>query len=115
MAKSAQKRKVVKKPRMADGLMQGLQEALAHSRGEKKLREHTVELPGPAPKWTAAQIRNLRRDQFGMSQPIFAALLNVTTSTVRAWEQGQKTPSGAAARLLQLMAMDSEILQRLAA
>ena len=116
MAKTNRKSKTTtKKPRMADGLMQGLQEALAHSRGELKAREHTVEVPGPAPKWTAAQIRNLRKEQFGMSQPIFAALLNVTTSTVRAWEQGQKTPSGAAARLLQLMALDSGLVQRLAA
>jgi putative transcriptional regulator len=104
-----------KTKRMADGLMQGLQEALAHSRGEKKLREHTVEIPGPAPKWTAAQIRQVRKERYRISQPLFAAVLNVTTSTVRAWEQGQKTPSGAAARLLQLLAMDSNWVERLAA
>jgi DNA-binding transcriptional regulator YiaG len=115
MAKFKRQRRTAKKTRVAEGLMQGMQEALAHSREEKKLREHAVKLPGQAPKWTAGQIRNLRKSQFGVSQPIFAALLNVTTSTVRAWEQGQKTPSGAAARLLQLIAMDSKILQRLGA
>ncbi len=104
-----------KKTRMADGLMQGLREAVAYSRGEKKLREHTIEIPGPAPKWTAAQIRQLRKEKFQMSQPMFAALLNVTTSTVRAWEQGQKTPSGAAARLLQLLAADRSAVEKLVA
>ncbi len=104
-----------KRKRMADGLIQGLQEAVAHSRGEKKLRTHTVEIPGPAPKWTATQIRHIRKDQFRVSQPIFAALLNIATSTVRAWEQGQKAPSGAAARLLQLLAMDQRLVERLAA
>ena len=104
-----------KQKRMVDGLMQGLQETLEHSRGERKLREHTVEIPGPAPKWTAAQIRHLRKEQFRVSQPMFAALLNITTSTVRAWEQGQKTPSGAASRLLQLVAMDTRLLGKLAA
>jgi len=106
--------KTLGKKRMAEGLMNGLNDALAHSRGEKKLRERTIEIPGPAPKWTATQIRQLRKERFGLSQPIFAALLNVTPSTVRAWEQGQKTPSGAAARLLQLVALDLGLVERLA-
>lgn len=100
--------------RMADGLLKGLREAVAFSRGEIKARAHTIDIPGPAPKWSPAQVRRLRKERFGLSQPLFAAFLNVATSTVRAWEQGQKTPSGAAARLLQLFDADREALRKLA-
>jgi putative transcriptional regulator len=100
---------------MAEGLMRGLQEAVSYSKGQLKAKEHLAEVPGPAPKWTSAAIRRLRKEVYGMSQPLFAALLNVTPSTVRAWEQGQKTPSGAAARLLQLLSLDRKVMELLAA
>lgn len=49
-----------------------------------------------------------------MGQPIFASLLNVKSATVRAWEQGQRTPDGAAARLLEVLSNDVEIADKLA-
>ncbi|MGK5082136.1 helix-turn-helix domain-containing protein [Bdellovibrionota bacterium FG-1] len=100
---------------MAEGLRQGLHEAIRYSKGQLKAKEHAVEVPGPAPKWTAAAIRRLRKEGCGLSQPLFAALLNVTPSTVRSWEQGQKTPSGAAARLLQLLSLNPAVLELLVA
>lgn len=100
---------------MAEGLQQGLREAVEYSKGRLKAKEHVVEVPGPAPKWSSAAIRRLRKEALEMSQPIFAALLNVTPSTVRAWEQGQKTPSGAAARLLQLLSHDHHVMELLIA
>ncbi len=101
--------------RMADGLLHGLKDALEHRRGKITLRMRSAELPAPAPKWSTARIRRLRNEVLRMSQPVFAALLNVTTSTVRAWEQGQKVPSGAAARLLQIVAADPVMIERLVA
>jgi len=98
---------------MAEGLIQGLQEAAQYKRGQLKARERVVEIPKPAPKWTSSQIRKMRKEIYGMSQPVFAAYLNVTPSTVRSWEQGQKEPSGAAARLLQLLSIDYKAFQKL--
>ena len=100
---------------MGEGLIQGLKEAVAHSQGELKLRSRSRELPRPAPKWTASQIRKLRKEVYQMSQPAFAILLNITAATVRSWEQGQKSPSGAAARLLQILANDHRTMERLIA
>lgn len=100
---------------MVDGLMQGLREAALHSQGKRKLKERFREIVKPAPRWTPSKIRNLRKEIYQMSQPSFAALLNVTTSSVRAWEQGQKSPSGAAARLLQLLEIDIKSAEKLAA
>lgn len=52
-------------------------------------------------------------DRFHLSQPAVAAVLNVTASTIRAWEQGRKEPSGAAERLLQLADGDPSVFERL--
>lgn len=51
---------------------------------------------------SAAQISRLRR-QKKVSQAVFAALLNVSKSTVQQWEQGKKKPGGASLKLLNLV------------
>ena len=40
------------------------------------------------------------REQTGLSQPRFAALLGVSVRTLQEWEQGRRAPSGAARTLL---------------
>lgn len=102
------------KKRMADGLLESLNEAAAIERGELKGRETTRTFSRPAPKWSKTQIKKLREEIFHMSQPIFASLLNVKPATVRAWEQGQRTPDGAAARLLEVLSKDQSIADKLA-
>jgi transcriptional regulator with XRE-family HTH domain len=46
----------------------------------------------------------------GVSQPIFAKLLNVSLSTVKAWENEYREPDGATKRLLEVAEKHSEIL-----
>jgi putative transcriptional regulator len=58
----------------------------------------TVEAPA---LFDADRIQGIRR-QFNVSQRIFAEMLNVSLTTVRAWEQGTSAPEGAAARLLSI-------------
>jgi len=53
--------------------------------------------------WTADAVRALRRS-LDLSQPEFAALLNVAVATVRGWEQGQRQPAGPSVRLLDMVA-----------
>ncbi len=55
----------------------------------------------PAPEYTASRIRSIRVD-LALSQTVFARVLNVSDTTVRAWEQGLRQPSGATCRLLEL-------------
>jgi putative transcriptional regulator len=54
------------------------------------------------PSLTADDIRRIRA-KAKMSQQKFADFLRVGTSTVAQWEQGRKTPSGPAMRLLDLI------------
>jgi len=53
-------------------------------------------------QYTPTQIKRIRLSQ-RVSQPVFAAYLNVTKSTVTQWEQGGKTPRGTALKLLDLV------------
>ena len=104
----------MKKKRIADELLNSLQEAVKMERGEIVGREVVRKLSKPAPKWTKKGIKKLREEVFQMSQPIFASLLNVKPATVRAWEQGQRTPDGAASRLLEILSKDNDIANELA-
>lgn len=47
------------------------------------------------------------------SQREFAATLHIPVRTLRAWEQGVRQPSGAAAVLLELLAAKPDILEAL--
>lgn len=104
----------MRETRLGQELISGLKEAVAHARGTKKLRGSSLEIPQPARPWRKEQIARLRKRRFGVSQPLFASFLSVTASTVRAWEQGRKSPSGAARRLLELADIAPELFQRLA-
>ena len=66
------------------------------------MREFEKELLGPPPSYPPKKILRLR-EKFQVSQAVFAALLNVSPSTVQKWEQGQKEPNNAASRLLQVV------------
>lgn len=50
----------------------------------------------------APDIRELRQ-KAQMSQSVFAAVLNVSVSSVQKWETGEKKPSGASLKLLNLV------------
>lgn len=55
-----------------------------------------------APAYEAAQIKALREANH-VSQPVFARHLNISASTVKQWETGSKSPSGAALKLLSVV------------
>jgi putative transcriptional regulator len=57
------------------------------------------------PIYTAARVATIRTRKARMSQSVFAKLLNVSVSTVQKWEApaADKHPSGAAAKLLQII------------
>jgi putative transcriptional regulator len=78
-------------------LMQGLQEARDHAQGKHVpgLRVHHIEV-------NRNSIATLRIRE-GMTQAQFAQLLGTSLGTVRKWESGERSPSGAAARLIQLL------------
>ena len=50
------------------------------------------------------------RQRLKLSQTMFARALNVSPKTVQAWEQGVRTPSDAALKLLAIAEKHPEVL-----
>src|SRR6185503_8840188 len=94
----------MKKTKLGQELIAGMNEAIAYTRGELTLRSHDVSLPDEPAEWSAQEIARLRTEKLRVSQPILAAYLGVKPSALKAWEQGLKKPAGSARRLLELLA-----------
>ncbi|MDP7099001.1 MAG: helix-turn-helix domain-containing protein [Rhodospirillales bacterium] len=62
-------------------------------------------MPSAFPRSSSARPRTSERirKSLHVSQPVFAAYLNVTKSTVAHWEQGYKKPRGPSLKLLDLV------------
>lgn len=99
---------MARKP-LFDRLRAGLEEGIAHQKGELELKVTEVNIPDPPRVYGSAEIKSLRRS-FHMSQEAFSRLLAVSKKTVEGWEQGVRTPTGSAARLLQFIE-DPRLLQ----
>jgi len=54
------------------------------------------------------------RAKAGLSQDKFAALLGISPRTLRDWEQGRRSPSGAAKTLLRIAAKHPKVLREVA-
>jgi hypothetical protein len=55
------------------------------------------------------------REKLGLSQTRFARMLGISVRTLHHWEQGSRTPSGAAQVLLRVAAQHPEVLLEAAA
>ena len=80
-----------------DSIKQGLDEALAFSKGKKsKAIVH---------EFKPLDVKNIRA-RVGMSQNEFASAFGISVSTLRHWERGDRTPHGPALVLLNVVAKD---------
>ncbi len=80
----------------------GLEEVLAHTQGKITLQSEIIEIPEPPISYTANHIKNIRK-KGPYSQSVFAKVLNVSVKTVQSWESGERVPSHAALRLLEIV------------
>jgi putative transcriptional regulator len=105
-------KKTNKEMSVFDQIKAGLEDSVAFSKGRLSLA--TTELPAPPPNATKEQIAGIR-NKLGMSQTVFASVLNVSVKTVQSWEQGLREPSDAALRLLQLVGDNAEVAWKIMA
>ena len=63
-----------------DGIMQGLEEAVAYNKGKIKARTQTISI-SPVPDFEAGEIKNIRTE-LGMTQVLFAGFMGVSSKTV---------------------------------
>lgn len=86
-----------------DSIRQGLNEAIAHARGEPvTARIHTL---------TPPDIKALRRG-LGLTQEQFAARLGFSVATLRHWERGDRKPQGPALVLLNIVQREPRAVLR---
>jgi putative transcriptional regulator len=91
-------------------LMGSLKEVREHVRGERAdLRVTRIALPAPPAPVGKSRIVKMRK-RLNFSQAMFAKLLNVSPRTVQDWEQGRRTPSDAALKLLTVAEKHPEVL-----
>lgn len=93
-----------------ESLMQGLNEALEHSEGKRKLKTTTLSIK-PIHEYHADEIKKIR-SELGMTQLFFASFMGVSQKTVEAWESGRNHPNGPACRILTMIEMDPKLPER---
>lgn len=89
------------------GIMDGLDEALAYTRG--KAAAETLARKSSLPVINVAEIRAA----LSMTQKAFAEILGVSCRTVEAWESGKSTPAPTAKKLMFLIQEDHSLVQKL--
>jgi putative transcriptional regulator len=101
-----------------DLLIEGLREAVAVRRGKQEparrvrrpmTAREAVVLPPPQYQGPGIQ---LIREKLGLSQNVFAQVLNASAETIKAWEQGKRQPDGMALTLLEIADTHPEALMR---
>jgi putative transcriptional regulator len=91
-------------------LMESADQALAYEQGAREgYRVTQVVIPKPPQPMSSTEIAQLRKG-LKYSQSVFARVLNVSTKTVQAWEQGARVPSDAALKLLTIAKKRPEAL-----
>ena len=90
---------------MKDTLFEEFKESLRevhdHAQGKITLKAKDVVMPETPKPVSAKDVVRIRK-KVGASQAVFAKMLNVARDTEISWEQGRRTPSGAAVRLLRI-------------
>lgn len=85
-----------------DRLISSMSKGLEHLRDKEPLRTTFVPLPPAPPEFHRDDLVKLRT-RLKLTQGAMAAFVNVSEKTLESWEQGTRSPSGAALRLLQVI------------
>jgi putative transcriptional regulator len=100
----ATKAKRKQKPTVGRRIIEGLEEAIAWSRGEGVQARVTVVRP------PEIDVRKVRR-RMGLSQTQFAMKFGFPPSTLRNWEQGRASPDAPTRVLLAVIAKHPEAVE----
>ena len=91
-------------------LKDAMEDALAFEHGKRHdLKVTRIQAPRPPKAMSPRDIARIR-ERLNCSQAVFAMMLNISTKTVQAWEQGSREPSDAALKLLTIAKKHPEVL-----
>jgi putative transcriptional regulator len=91
--------------RIADGILRGLNEALAFANGTADESQYVVHIPAEI------DVRAIR-DRLGMTQQEFAIRFGFSVNTVRHWEQGRRVPEGPTRAYLMVIDREPQAVQK---
>lgn len=92
---------------LAQGIIDGLQEAIAWKKGELALEVVNLD---PMP---AGRIRDIRK-RFASSTKVFEKRFGIPAATMNNWEQGRRKPDPAARLLLKVIEQSPEAVEKAA-
>ena len=69
---------------------------------KRRMQEYDALCLKPIAAYSSTRIRALRK-RYDISQAVLASVLNMSLSTVRQWEIGDKRPSGPSLKLLDIL------------
>jgi putative transcriptional regulator len=92
--------------RAFEGIMRGLEQALAYSRGDKHAAARVVRVAVKP-----AEIKTARK-RVGLSREAFARTFGLSPATLRKWENGEREPTGPARILLTIISREPEAALR---
>ncbi|MBV9992237.1 MAG: helix-turn-helix domain-containing protein [Alphaproteobacteria bacterium] len=72
---------------VADSIRRGMEQALAHARGEANPSQYRVHIP------REIDVRAIR-EKLGLTQEEFARRFGFSVNTLRHWEHGRRVPEG---------------------
>ena len=102
--KAAESRVVRKRPTVGERIIEGLEQAVAWTRGENdRVRVTLVQVPD-------VNVRDVRR-RMGLSQAQFATKFGFPPATLRNWERGRARPDAPTRVLLAVIAKHPEVVE----
>lgn len=90
---------------LGESIVRGLEEGLAHLRGEIRLRKRTIHVPDDV------DVRAVR-EKSGLSQSQFADRYGFNPRTIQEWEQGRARPDSAVRAYLTVIARDPGAVEK---
>jgi putative transcriptional regulator len=87
-----------------DGLVAGLGDALAYAKGQPNEGTRAQNVKVDQTFVASARLKA------GLTQQEFARATGASLGTVRKWERGERSPSGAAAMLIRILARDPALV-----
>lgn len=88
-----------------ESLLRAGEELVKYAKGELKLKTYYISVP-------QIDVHQVRRE-LCLSQNQFAKTFGVSVSTLRNWEKGRRSPTGAAKILLKIIQKDSKIVKQI--
>ncbi len=90
---------------VGEGILRGLEEALAFIEGTADMSLYRVHIPAEI------DVKAIRA-RLGLTQQQFAARFGFNITTLRQWEQGRRVPDGPARTFLKVIDREPEAVQR---